>query len=97
MAAAAINHLRDFPHKLRKHESHDEATHQHPNNAHHESHHEHHQHEEEKKQILNWEREKHTLRPDEIVKRGAEKHVGFSSERLRCDDFDLLKTLGTGL
>jgi hypothetical protein len=110
MAAAAINTLRDLPHKLRKsiHGSidHSSDSAHHSDAYHHDQHHkkpehgsreEKRLHERETKQILSWEKDKHTLRPEEIVKRGEDKHVGFSSETLRCDDFDLLKTLGTGM
>jgi type IV secretory pathway VirB9-like protein len=95
MAAAAINHLRELPHKLRKRESSDDSA-KDQQKPQYNSPEAQQQHEEEKRQILSWENEKHALRPEDIVKRGEDKHVGFSSERLRCDDFDLLKTLGTG-
>jgi hypothetical protein len=107
MAAAAINHLRDLPHKLRKASTtNDNAAPTSPTGGgnHHrasisrkESRQDHKQHEHEKQQILHWEADKHTLKPEEIVKRGEEKHVGFSSHRLTVEDFDLLKTLGTGM
>ncbi|KIW04520.1 uncharacterized protein PV09_04275 [Verruconis gallopava] len=100
MAAAAINTLRELPHKLRKASSEEVSgarreSHHSPKPPH-ESRHERKEHEQERNQILQWEAEKHTLRPEEIVRRGDEKHVGFSSRRLRCDDFELRKTLGTG-
>ena len=104
MAAAAMHSLRDLPHKLRKasqSNSNDppmpssQST-RHPSLTPTESRQERHEHEHEKKQILHWEADKHTLAPEEIVKRGEDKHVGWSSHRLRLDDFELLKTLGTG-
>lgn len=103
MAAAAMHTLRDLPHKLRKasqSNNNDPPTpsqpRRHASITPTESRQERHEHEHEKKQILHWEADKHTLAPEEIAKRGEDKHVGWSSHRLRLDDFDLLKTLGTG-
>lgn len=106
MAAAAINHLRDLPHKLRKASNNDSSSpaspsggngNRHGSLARKESRQEHREHENERKQILHWEADKHTLKPEEIVRRGEDKHVGFSSHRLNVNDFHLLKTLGTGM
>jgi protein kinase A len=52
--------------------------------------------EEEKQTLAQWEEQKHTLSPDEIHKDPAKKVVGHSSKVLRQDDFELIKTLGTG-
>ncbi|KAK4623582.1 cAMP-dependent protein kinase catalytic subunit alpha [Fulvia fulva] len=54
------------------------------------------QREEEKTRLASWEAEKHPLEPDEIVKDPQTKPVGHSSKVLRKEDFDLVKTLGTG-
>ena len=53
-------------------------------------------HENEKRKLAEWEAEKRTLEPDEIVVDPQNKPVGHSSKHLRRDDFDLVKTLGTG-
>jgi protein kinase A len=52
--------------------------------------------EQEKQQLAQWEAHKHTLSPDEIDMDPADKPVGHSSKVLRQDDFELIKTLGTG-
>jgi protein kinase A len=52
--------------------------------------------EEEKRTLAEWEERKTTLSPDEIDKDPAQKVVGHSSKVLREEDFELIKTLGTG-
>jgi protein kinase A len=52
--------------------------------------------EQEKHTLAQWEDQKHTLSPDEIDKDPEKKAVGHSSKVLREDDFELIKTLGTG-
>jgi hypothetical protein len=52
--------------------------------------------EEEKQQLAQWEAQKHTLSPDEIDIDPEKKPVGHSSKVLRQEDFELIKTLGTG-
>ena len=52
--------------------------------------------EEEKRTLARWEAQRHTLSPDEIDKDPAQKAVGHSSKVLRQEDFELIKTLGTG-
>lgn len=52
--------------------------------------------EEEKRTLAQWEEQKHTLSPDEIDKPPEKKVVGHSSKVLREEDFELVKTLGTG-
>jgi len=52
--------------------------------------------EEEKQHLAQWEDHKHTLSPDEIDKDPNTKVVGHSSKVLREEDFELIKTLGTG-
>jgi serine/threonine protein kinase len=52
--------------------------------------------EEEKRTLAQWEAQRHTLSPDEIDKDPAQKAVGHSSKVLRQEDFELIKTLGTG-
>jgi protein kinase A len=52
--------------------------------------------EEEKQTLARWEDQKHTLSHDEIDKDPEKKVVGHSSKVLREEDFELIKTLGTG-
>lgn len=52
--------------------------------------------EEEKRTLAQWEDHRHTLSPDEIDKDPEQKAVGHSSKVLRQEDFELIKTLGTG-
>lgn len=52
--------------------------------------------EEEKQTLAQWEDHKRTLSPDEIDKDPEKKVVGHSSKVLREEDFELIKTLGTG-
>lgn len=52
--------------------------------------------EEEKQTLAQWEAEKHVLSPDEIAIDPNDKVVGHSSKVLREEDFELIKTLGTG-
>lgn len=52
--------------------------------------------EEEKQKLAEWEAEKRPLEPAEIVVDPQHKPVGHSSKLLRKEDFDLIKTLGTG-
>jgi protein kinase A len=52
--------------------------------------------EEEKQTLAHWEDHKRTLSPDEIDKDPEKKVVGHSSKVLREEDFELVKTLGTG-
>lgn len=53
-------------------------------------------HEDEKKRLAEWAAAERPLEPDEIVIDPQHKPVGHSSKHLRKDDFDLIKTLGTG-
>ena len=50
--------------------------------------------EEEKQRLCEWEGDKKPLEPNEVV--NNKKPVGHSSKYLRKEDFDLIKTLGTG-
>lgn len=52
--------------------------------------------EEEKAKLAEWEADKRPLEPDQIVVDPQKKPVGHSSKVLRKEDFDLIKTLGTG-
>ncbi|KAL1627675.1 cytochrome c oxidase subunit 1 [Neofusicoccum ribis] len=66
-----------------------------------ESHHHYHpekmtQREQEKQHLANWEAERQPLEPDVVAQDPAKKRVGHSSRFLRCEDFELIKTLGTG-
>ena len=52
--------------------------------------------EEEKNRLLAWEAQKQPLEYDQILVEPNSKPVGHSSKVLRREDFDLVKTLGTG-
>lgn len=52
--------------------------------------------EEEKRHLAEWEAEKEPLEFDQITQDPSNKPVGHSSKVLRCQDFELVKTLGTG-
>ena len=52
--------------------------------------------EDEKQKIADWEAEKRSLDPDEVAESPNKKPVGHSSKYLRKEDFELIKTLGTG-
>jgi protein kinase A len=52
--------------------------------------------EEEKHTLAQWEDHKRILSPDEIERDPQTKPVGHSSKVLRQEDFELIKTLGTG-
>ncbi|KAF2834575.1 serine/threonine-protein kinase YPK2/YKR2 [Patellaria atrata CBS 101060] len=51
---------------------------------------------EEKHALAQWEAEKHPMGYDEILVDPNDKPVGHSRKYLRSEDFDLIKTLGTG-
>lgn len=52
--------------------------------------------EEEKHILAQWEEQKRTLSPDDVAMDPSQKPVGHSSKVLREEDFELVKTLGTG-
>jgi len=51
----------------------------------------------EKDRLAAWEADKRTLEYDQILVDPNRKPVGHSSKVLRREDFDLMKTLGTGV
>lgn len=51
---------------------------------------------EEKDKLAAWEADKRPLNYDQILVDPSRKPVGHSSKVLRREDFDLVKTLGTG-
>lgn len=51
---------------------------------------------DEKRTLAHWEERKEPLTPGEIQADPGRKLVGHSSDVLRQDDFELIKTLGTG-
>lgn len=53
--------------------------------------------EEEKSRLLAWEAHKQPLEYEQILVEPNSKPVGHSSKVLRREDFDLVKTLGTGM
>lgn len=52
--------------------------------------------EEEKRKLAEWQAEKQPLEIAQIKRDPQSKPVGHSSKVLKCEDFDLVKTLGTG-
>lgn len=52
--------------------------------------------EREKKKLMEWQNEKRPLDYDQILVDPNKKMVGHSSSVLRYNDFELIKTLGTG-
>jgi protein kinase A len=97
--AAALQHL--VPHVLRS--NHDEGRDDghssqghYPPNGKQESQEDMQAHEEEKSFISSWEDHERTLSPSEVASDPEKKKVGHSSGHLRLDDFELVKTLGTG-
>ncbi|KAF2184055.1 Pkinase-domain-containing protein [Zopfia rhizophila CBS 207.26] len=52
--------------------------------------------EEEKRILAHWEEHKRPLSPGQITEDASRKIVGHSSTVLRQEDFELIKTLGTG-
>jgi protein kinase A len=52
--------------------------------------------EEEKHFISSWEGNKHPLSPSQVASDPEKKKIGHSSRHLRLEDFELIKTLGTG-
>jgi len=52
--------------------------------------------EDEKQKLADWDAEKMTLEPSEVAANPSKKPVGHSSKYLRKEDFDCVKTLGTG-
>ena len=53
--------------------------------------------EDEKHFIAQWEEDKRPLEPAEVASDPRKKRVGHSSKYLSCQDFELVKTLGTGV
>ena len=53
--------------------------------------------ERERKRLLDWHVEKKPLDYDQILVDPGKKMVGHSSKVLRYEDFELIKTLGTGM
>lgn len=52
---------------------------------------------EEKSRLMAWEADKRTLEYDQILVDPSRKPVGHSSKVLRREDFEMVKTLGTGM
>lgn len=86
MAAAAMHHL--VPHSMRSSHNDESHHHYHQQSA---------QRDQEKHQLAAWESAKDPLEPDVVAQDPTKKRVGHSSRYLRCEDFELIKTLGTGM
>ena len=54
------------------------------------------QHSAEKNDVIHWSQGDGALRPEEVAKDPSTKCVGHSARHLGCDDFEFIKTLGTG-
>ncbi|GAM82770.1 hypothetical protein ANO11243_007560 [Dothideomycetidae sp. 11243] len=54
------------------------------------------QRENERRRLCEWDAEKRPLDYDQIMVEPSKKPVGHSSKVMRTEDFDLIKTLGTG-
>ena len=87
MASAAIHKL--IPHSSHSHRKRDSNPQQLTKTPTQESAQDEKEHEFEKRQLAEWEDHKRPLSP-------SEKLVGHSAKHLRLEDFELLKTLGTG-
>lgn len=101
MAAAAIkSHIPSVFH--RSHDNHDSSTSSSPpqapqsSNQKSDSHVDSAAHEQQKKSISQWDDNRRPLSPDQIAQDPSQKEIGHSSKNLRFDDFELIKTLGTG-
>jgi protein kinase A len=94
--AAALQHL--VPHVLRSNHDDDRDNSQgsYPPSGKEESQEDKRAHEEEKRFISSWDDHKRTLSISEVASDPEKKKVGHSSGHLRLDDFELVKTLGTG-
>jgi protein kinase A len=90
MAAAAVKNLLHH-HRSREQDSPDaQSTHERQDSAMDRA------RDEEKHKIALWEEQKHPLEPGKIDQDPEQKMVGHSSSVLRQEDFELIKTLGTG-
>lgn len=94
MATAAMHRL--ISHGLGEHKSHDNADAK-PNAQPESNEVDMADREDEKQFIANWEEEKRPLKPEEIEQDPEHKRLGHSSSSLRVEDFNLVKTLGTGM
>ena len=55
------------------------------------------QHDAERNDVIHWSQGNGALRPEEIAKDPDEKCIGHSARHLACDDFEFIRTLGTGM
>ncbi|KAF2139177.1 uncharacterized protein K452DRAFT_290277 [Aplosporella prunicola CBS 121167] len=95
-ATSAMHHL--VPHSMRSsnHNGHSDDRNSSNQSQKHNSHADAKQREEEKNRLAEWEAEKDPLEPDVVAADPTKKRVGHSAKYLRCEDFELVKTLGTG-
>jgi protein kinase A len=90
MAAAAVKNALHL-HRSRDHDKDDQSSHERQDSAMEQ------RRDDEKHTIAQWSEQKHPLEPSMIDGKDAgRKAVGHSSSVLRQDDFELIKTLGTG-
>ena len=55
------------------------------------------QHDVERNDVLHWSQGNGALRPEEVARDPNEKCIGHSARHLACDDFEFVRTLGTGM
>ncbi|KAL9086073.1 MAG: hypothetical protein Q9165_007285 [Trypethelium subeluteriae] len=96
MAATAISHLLPHIHRNGSLKSSSSPKDEKPRKGEDDEHFCTRRREEEKRMLADWEAGKRPLEPAEIAVDPSRKVVGHSSKHLRCEDFQLLKTLGTG-
>ena len=96
MAATAISHLLPHIHRNGSVKSPSISKDEKPRKGEDEEHFCARRREDEKRMLADWEAGKRPLEPAEIAVDPNRKIVGHSSKHLRCEDFQLLKTLGTG-
>ncbi|KAF2725367.1 Pkinase-domain-containing protein [Polychaeton citri CBS 116435] len=84
MAPAVVNHITSRLHRMSS--SHNTAIDRDNTQA----------REQEKQRLTSWQADKGPMSPEEIMIDPQKKPVGHSSKYLRREDFNLIKTLGTG-
>lgn len=55
------------------------------------------EHNAERNDVVNWSQGNGTLSPEEVAKNPNEKCVGHSARHLGREDFEFIRTLGTGI
>ena len=55
------------------------------------------EHNVERNDVVNWSQGNGTLSPEEVARNPNEKCVGHSARHLGRDDFEFIRTIGTGM